>query len=96
MIQSWGGLSFGFYGTVLTEADDQKTRSVDLTVEVKQETCSWLTQPIADWFSESVCQAAKVEFNRYITAGDLEQTKKRIEEIQAKSDDTGGFVGMYL
>jgi hypothetical protein len=37
-----------------------------------------------------------VEFDRYIQAGDLEQTKRRVEQIQAASDDAGGFVGMYL
>ena len=37
-----------------------------------------------------------VEFNRYIEAGDLAQTLKRITALQAKADQTGGYVGMYL
>ena len=36
------------------------------------------------------------EFDRYIAAGDLEQAKRRIEAMQAKADQTGGYMGMYL
>jgi hypothetical protein len=43
-----------------------------------------------------VQHAVLVEFDRYIEAGDLEQTKKRLERIHADSDQSGGFVGMGL
>jgi hypothetical protein len=38
----------------------------------------------------------QIEFNRYIAAGDLEQTKKRIAALQARADQEGGYQGMYL
>ena len=41
-------------------------------------------------------RAVEIEFDRYIAAGDLAQTKQRIEQLQAQSDQKGGFVGMYL
>jgi hypothetical protein len=65
-------------------------------VTLVRETCDWLTQPVVAWFHESVSKAVQLEFNRYIAAGDLEQTKKRIESLQARADQEGGFLGMYL
>ncbi len=41
-------------------------------------------------------RAVMVEFNRYIAAGDLEQAKRRIAALQAKADQSGGYMGMYL
>lgn len=91
-----GMLEFRFEGTVLTDEADLTTRLCDLEVELVRETCDWLTQPVVAWFKESVPHAVSVEFNRYISAGDLEQTKKRMEALQAKADQAGGYVGMYL
>ena len=61
-----------------------------------RETCDWLTEPVVAWFAQSVPFAVRVEFDRYIDAGDLKQTVERIERIQAASDQHGGFLGMYL
>ncbi len=91
-----GMLEFRFAGTALTDADDRQTLSCDLEVELVRETCDWLTEPVVKWFEQTVAKAVVVEFNRYIAAGDLAQTVKRIERIQAESDQQGGFVGMYL
>jgi hypothetical protein len=63
---------------------------------LNRETCEWLTEPVVQWFAETVPRSVAVEFDRYIEAGDLEKAKQRIEKIQAASDDAGGFVGMYL
>jgi hypothetical protein len=91
-----GMLQFRFEGTALTDAGDQTTLRCDLDVELARETCDWLTEPIVEWFRETVPRAVTVEFDRYIAAGDLEQAVKRIERIQAESDQRGGYVGMYL
>lgn len=91
-----GMIEFRFEGTVLTDGADQKTASTDLEVELVRETCDWLTAPVTDWLAESVSRAVQAEFDRYIAAGDLAQTVKRIEALQAESDERGGFVGMYL
>jgi len=92
-----GMLEFQFEGTLLTDTADCLTESCDLSlIRLARETCNWLTEPVVNWFAESVRHSVMVEFNRYIEAGDLDQTKKRIEEIESASDDTGGYLGMYL
>jgi len=80
---------------VLTDESDERTKQCDLTVELASDTCDWLTQPVVDWFKISVVNAVKCEFDRYIAAGDLEQTRQRIAAIEAQSDEAGGFMG-YL
>ena len=91
-----GSIVFEFEGTVMTNETDDVTERCCLDVELTRETCDWLTEPVVQWFRSSVSHAVKHEFNRYIAAGDLEQTKQRMAQMQAKSDEAGGFVGMYL
>lgn len=91
-----GMLEYRFEGTALTDPSDQQTQDCDLQIELVRETCDWLTEPISAWFLETVRRATMAEFDRYIDAGDLAQAVKRIEELQARSDQSGGFVGMYL
>src|SRR4051812_26875575 len=91
-----GMIEFRFEGTILTDASDQKTERCALAVELVRETCDWLTEPVVAWFRETVQHSVRVEFDRYIAAGDLEQTRQRIAALQAQMEDQGGFVGMYL
>ena len=91
-----GELVFSFEGTVLTDSDDSKCISVDLEVALKSETCSWLTEPIVNWFVGTVSQAVQVEFDRYISAGDSQKARARIEKVQQMADEEGGYMGMYL
>jgi hypothetical protein len=91
-----GMIQFRFEGTVLTDDSDQKTLRCDLEIELERENCDWLTAPATAWLAETVSQAVRVEFDQFIAAGDLAQTVKRIEKLQAESDQRGGFVGMYL
>lgn len=91
-----GMLEFAFEGTVLTDADDLKAVAAHLDVALTRETCDWLTEPIVEWFRETVRRAVMVEFDRYIAAGDLQQAIKRAAEIQAEIDRRGGYVGMGL
>jgi len=91
-----GMLEFAFEGTVLTDETDQETAHAHLQVKLERETCEWLTEPVVAWFKDTVPRAVMVEFNRYIAAGDLEQAKRRIAALQAKADQSGGYMGMYL
>lgn len=91
-----GRLEFQFEGILLTDAEDRHTVGSDLRVELVRDTCDWLTQPVVAWFRESVEHAVRVEFDRYIQAGDLERTRKRIAELEKRSDQSEGFLGMYL
>jgi hypothetical protein len=91
-----GMVCFGFEGTAATDAEDRKTLSCDLRVELEQETCDWLITPVVEWLKETVVEAVKVEFDRYIAAGDLQKTIERIERLQAEVDARQGFLGMGL
>lgn len=91
-----GMLDFRFEGTVLTDPEDQKTVHGDLQIELRSETCDWLTQPVVEWFRQTVSRAVLAEFDRYIAAGDLKRTIQRIGQLQAITDARGGFLGMGL
>jgi len=91
-----GTVSFSFEGTAMTDQDDVRTRAVDLDIKLDSETCGWLSEPIVEFLAESVRQALLVEFNRYIAAGDVKKAEQRVKAIQQQSDQSGGFVGMYL
>ena len=91
-----GMLDFRFQGIVLTDLEDRRTRGSDLEVELVRETCNWLTEPVVQWFAESVARAVEIEFDQYVAAGDLARTQQRIERIQAQCDDQDGFLGMFL
>ena len=91
-----GMLAFRFEGAVLTDPDDQHTLRADIEVKLEKETCDWLTETVVKWFCETVGQAVRVEFDRYIAAGDLQKTIERAERFQAESDAHGGFLGMGL
>jgi hypothetical protein len=91
-----GTLEFRFEGTVLTDADDLATRQCDLQVELAGEVCPWLVASVRDWFVETVREAVKVEFDRFIAAGDLDKTVQRLDALQAASDAQGGYLGLGL
>jgi len=91
-----GTLEFKFEGVALTDASDLRTDRCDLEVALVRETCDWLTATVVQWFADTVPRSVAIEFDRYIEAGDLDQARKRLEKIQSASDESGGFVGMYL
>jgi hypothetical protein len=91
-----GIIQFHFEGTAVTDTEDRHCERCDLEAVLAQDTCHGLTEPVVEWFRQMVSRAVAIEFDRYIEAGDLEQTRKRIEQIRAASDDAEGYVGMYL
>jgi hypothetical protein len=91
-----GMLEFLFRGVVLTDPSDQHTELCDLQVELTRETCDWLNEPAVAFFHQTVRRAVAVEFDRYIKAGDLAQTIKRLEQLQSHCDEAGGYMGMFL
>jgi hypothetical protein len=95
-VEEVGMLQFRFEGTLLTDTKDQESLRTDLQVELVRETCDWLSEPIVQWFRETVPRSVAVEFNRYVESGDLEKTRQRLEDIKSRSDDADGFMGMYL
>lgn len=95
-LEQIGMIEFAFAGAILTETQDMHTLRCDLQVELTGETCDWLTASVVDWFGESVREAVKVEFDRFIAAGDLQKTIERLQQLQATSDAQGGFLGAWL
>jgi hypothetical protein len=91
-----GMISFKFEGVVFTDEKDERTKHADLTVTLDSETCPWLEQHVVNWFIETVRHAVVVEFDRYIGAGDSEQTRKRRAMLERSIQESGGFVGMHL
>lgn len=92
----FGMLEFHFEGTVLTDSEDRRAERCDLQIHLHRETCEWLTEPVVEWFHETVERAVLVEFDRYIEAGDLQKTLERVQALEAQSDSHSGFVGMGL
>jgi len=91
-----GMIAFKFEGVVFTDALDSKAKQAKLNVTLEKETCSWLEQHVVNWFAETVTRAVVVEFDRYIGAGDQEQTRKRIAQLEQSLESKGGFLGMHL
>lgn len=91
-----GMIAFRFEGVIFTDDSDSYARHAALNVTLDKETCSWLEQHVVRWFQETVTQAVLVEFDRYIGAGDPEQTRKRKEQMEKAVELRGGFVGMHL
>ncbi len=91
-----GLVGFRFEGTVLTDSEDLKTLDCELEIELASEVCDWLTADVVVWLKETVGHAVRVEFDRYIQAGDLKRTIERLEKLRAESDAQGGFLGMGL
>ena len=91
-----GMLEFSFEGTVMTDAEDQHAERGDLRVELRRETCDWMTEPVVNWFRDTVVRTVLVEFDRYIEAGDLAKARERLAKLQAASDESGGYLGLYL
>ena len=91
-----GSVEMQFEGTLLTDEHDRRTRQMDVVITLGKETCSWLNERIVEFFVESTRHALRVEFDRYIEAGDLQRTEARLTEIQEQSEQSGGFIGMHL
>jgi hypothetical protein len=91
-----GVLEFHFAGTILTDAEDMHTLRSDMEVELTGESCDWLVKAVVEWFTETVREAVKIEFDRFIAAGDLRKTIERLKALQEASNAQGGFLGAWL
>lgn len=91
-----GQLKFSFEGTLLTDSEDLRTLSADLSISLVGDTCNWLTEPVVAWFQTTVRRAVMVEFDRYIGSGDLQRTRERLESLDRQAEGSGGFLGMGL
>lgn len=93
---SAGMIAFRFEGVLFTDATDTRAVNIKLNVTLDQENVSWLEQHVVKWFAETVSQAVIEEFNRFISHGDSEQTKRRLEKLEQSLQQSGGYLGMGL
>jgi len=91
-----GMIAFRFEGVVFTDELDLTTRHAALQVTLDQENVPWLDQHVVKWFAETVSHAVRIEFDRYIAAGDLNRTRARHQQLEIEIEQSGGFVGMHL
>lgn len=94
--RSVGTVAFRFEGTVLTDPEDRQTVGSDLAIEFDYEVCDWITTPAIDWLRLSVDRAVRVEFDRFIAAGDLQRTIERHRRFEDETGAKGGYLGMGL
>jgi len=93
---SAGMIAFRFEGVLFTDATDTRAVNTKLNVTLDQENVSLLEQHVVKWFAETVSQAVIEEFNRFISHGDSEQTKRRLEKLEQSLQQSGGYLGMGL
>jgi hypothetical protein len=85
-----GMLRFNFEGTVFTDASDARTARVELQVTLAAETCGGVPSEILPWFTRQVKNAVRIEFDRYIAAGSLQETLDRLQRNEQLAG-TGGL-----
>jgi hypothetical protein len=85
-------LRFTFDGTVLTDRSDCKADRAELAIELAAETCGTIPPDVLAWFRGVVRRAVLIEFDHFISAGNLAARVSdlgKVESIAALS----GFAG---
>ena len=88
-----GLLAFRFHGTVLTDPRDQRTHSLDLSVDLSGAVCDWLTAAALEWFRATVVQAVRIEFDRYIASSDRAQRGNASNTLRRRWWTAAGLSG---
>ena len=80
---------------MLTDRSDCKAEQADLAIELIAETCGGVPPAALDWLKGVVKRAVLVEFDRFISAGQLAE---RVAELGTVDSLTtiGGFAGMNV
>jgi hypothetical protein len=89
-------LRFTFEGTLLTDRSDGKSDRAELDVELVASTCTGAMPPeVLAWFRRAVHQAVLIEFDHFISAGQLAERVDRLGSVDSIAD-LGDFAGMNL
>lgn len=88
-----GMLRFTFDGTVLTDRSDCKADRADLAIVLTAETCGGVPAAALEWLRGVVERAVLVEFDRFISAGQLAARVAELGEGASVQAITG-FAGM--
>jgi hypothetical protein len=82
-----GVCRFNFDGFVRTDAGDRRCEHTLLEIRLVSETCGGMAEPVQAWLVERVRQAAAIEFDRFIAAGQL-----AVRRDEADNDHTLGDI----
>jgi hypothetical protein len=88
-------LRFSFDGTLVTDRSDCKAERADLNIVLTAETCGGVPQAALDWLRGIVRQAVLIEFDRFISGGQLAARKDELESLDSIAT-IGDFAGMNV
>jgi hypothetical protein len=88
-----GVCRFEFEGVVRTDAGDRKCLQTLLEVRLASETCGGIPPQVEAWLADRVRQAAGIEFDRFISAGQLGGGTEPFDALASLSG-LGGFSGL--
>jgi hypothetical protein len=86
-----GACRFEFEGVVRTDAGDRQCRETHLDVRLTSDTCGGVPGPAEAWLADRVRQAVRVEFDRFIAAGQLERANQLATANLASLGDVSGM-----
>jgi hypothetical protein len=91
-----GMLRFSFAGTVLTDISDCRADRADLTIELAGDTSGGSMAPeVLAWFRHAVERAVLIEFDRFISAGQLAARVSQLGHLASLSE-LPDFAGMNV
>jgi hypothetical protein len=91
-----GMLRFSFAGTVLTDISDCRADRADLNVDLTADTSGGsMTPEVLAWFRQMVHRAVLIEFDRFISAGQLAERVSKLGLV-ANINDLPDFAGMNV
>jgi len=89
-------LRFSFAGTVLTDISDCRADRADLNVDLTADTSGGsMTPEVLAWFRQMVHRAVLIEFDRFISAGQLAERVSKLGLV-ANINDLPDFAGMNV
>jgi len=81
-----GMARFKFEGLVRTDASDSLTELVELEVQLANETCDGIPAEVASWLAQRVSKSVAIEFDRFISAGQLASRADELGKVEKLSD----------
>lgn len=85
-----GACRLEFEGVVRTDAGDRTCRETHLDVWLTSDTCGGASQEVANWLADRVRQAAAIEFDRFLAAGQVAASAEE-SGVPANLADLGGL-----
>jgi hypothetical protein len=74
-------LRFTFDGALVTDRSDAKAERADLSIDLAAETCGGMPPELLDWFRRVVERAVLIEFDRFISAGQLAARVSQLGDV---------------